>query len=47
MKGRPCNLGSAILSVSAWAEVALKLKLSGRELQIVRCIFDDLTRTAI
>jgi DNA-binding CsgD family transcriptional regulator len=47
MKGRARNLGSAILPVSAWAEVALKLKLSGRELQIVRCIFDDLTEASI
>lgn len=39
--------GSAIFSEQAWAAIARSLKLSGRELQIVRGIFDDATDVAI
>ncbi len=35
--------GSAIFSDQAWAEIARSLKLSRRELQIVRGVFDDQT----
>jgi DNA-binding NarL/FixJ family response regulator len=34
-------IGSAIFSELAWEEVARSLNLSGRQLQIVRGIFDD------
>jgi hypothetical protein len=36
-----CPLGSAMFSEQAWGEIARSLKLSGRELQIVRGVFDD------
>jgi DNA-binding NarL/FixJ family response regulator len=36
-----------MLSAQAWGEVAHSLKLSTRELQIVRGIFDDCTEFAI
>ncbi len=36
-------VGSTMFSEQAWAEIACRLKLSGRELQIVRGIFDDET----
>ena len=36
-----------MISESAWAEIARSLKLSGRELQIVRGIFHDHTEFAI
>lgn len=39
--------GSAVISELAWAEIARSLKLSGRELQIVRGVFDDRTEFAI
>lgn len=35
------RVGSAIFSEQAWEEIACSLKLSGRELEIVRGIFDD------
>lgn len=45
---QPCGAcGSAILSDDAWQQVALSLRLSGRELQIVRAVFDDRTEHAI
>lgn len=34
-------VGSAMFSEQAWEAIARSLKLSGRELQIVRGIFDD------
>lgn len=40
-------LGSGILSEQAWVTIARSLKLSGRELQIVRGVFDDATDLAI
>lgn len=39
--------GSAIFSAKAWKEISRSLNLSGRELQIVRRIFEDLTESAI
>jgi DNA-binding NarL/FixJ family response regulator len=39
--------GTAIFSEQAWMEIARRLKLSRRELQIVRSVFDDYTETAI
>lgn len=42
-----CPLGAAIFSEQAWREIAHSLKLSGRELQIVREVFDDHTEFAI
>jgi len=39
--------GSDIFSRAAWAELGRSLRLSGRELQIIRGIFDDLTEFAI
>ena len=41
------SVGSALLSETAWAEVARTLQLSGRELQIVRGVFDNHKETAI
>ena len=46
-RGRPRPPGSAIFSEQAWEEIACRLKLSGRELQIVRGIFDDEKDVAI
>jgi DNA-binding CsgD family transcriptional regulator len=43
----PRPLGAAMLSDLAWKEIALSLRLSGRELQIVRAMFDDRTELAI
>jgi len=40
-------VGSAVFSEHAWQEIARSLKLSGRELQIVRGIFDDDTDLGI
>lgn len=40
-------LGAAMFSEQAWGEIARSLKLSGRELQIVREVFDDHTESAI
>jgi DNA-binding CsgD family transcriptional regulator len=42
-----CSLGAAMFSEQAWGEIARSLKLSGRELQIVRAAFDDQTEFAI
>jgi DNA-binding CsgD family transcriptional regulator len=42
-----CPLGATMLSEAAWREIARSLKLSGRELQILRAIFDDHTESAI
>jgi DNA-binding NarL/FixJ family response regulator len=39
--------GSALLSEADWAETARALRLSGRELQIVRGVFDNHKETAI
>lgn len=39
--------GSGMLSDQAWAEIARSLELSGRELQIVRGLFDDRIEYAI
>ena len=36
-----------MFSLRAWDEIACNLRLSGRELEIVRGIFDDLTESAI
>lgn len=42
-----CPSGAAMFSEQAWDEIARSLKLSGRELQIVREVFDDNTEFAI
>ena len=42
-----CPLGSAMFSNQAWQEIAHSLKLSVRELQIVRGAFDDHTESTI
>lgn len=42
-----CRVGSAMFSEQAWEEIARSLQLSGRELQIVRGIFDDDTDLGI
>lgn len=46
-----CNLrypsGAAMFSEEAWGKIARSLKLSGRELQIVREVFDDHTEFTI
>ena len=34
-------VGSAMFSENAWEEIARSLRLSGREMQIVRSVFDD------
>ena len=39
--------GAAMFSELAWREIARSLKLSGRELQIVRAVFDDHTEFTI
>jgi DNA-binding CsgD family transcriptional regulator len=39
--------GAAIFSRQAWAEIGRSLQLSGRELQIVRGVFNDQTEFAI
>jgi len=39
--------GSGLLPDLAWREIARKLRLSGRELQIVRGVFDNHTEHAI
>jgi DNA-binding NarL/FixJ family response regulator len=39
--------GSAILSERAWLSLARRLRLSGRELDILRGMFDGLTESAI
>jgi DNA-binding NarL/FixJ family response regulator len=40
-------LGAAMFSEPAWEEIARSLKLSGRELQIIKDVFDDRTESAI
>jgi DNA-binding NarL/FixJ family response regulator len=40
-------LGSAMFSDQTWEEIARSFKLSGRELQVIKDIFDDLTESAI
>jgi DNA-binding CsgD family transcriptional regulator len=40
-------LGAAMFSRQAWDEIARNLKLSGRELQIIKDVFDDRTESAI
>jgi len=42
-----CPLGAAMFSEEAWGKIAQSLRLSGRELQIVRGVFDDETEFAI
>lgn len=42
-----CPLGAAMFSEQAWGKIARSLKLSGRELQIVREVFNDRTEFAI
>jgi DNA-binding NarL/FixJ family response regulator len=42
-----CSPGSALLSPEVWEAIAHSLKLSGRELQIVRADFDDQTESAL
>jgi len=42
-----CPLGAAMFSNRAWDEIARSLKLSGRELQIIKDVFDDCTEFAI
>jgi DNA-binding CsgD family transcriptional regulator len=39
--------GSALLSEADWAETARMLRLSGRELQIVRGVFDNQKETTL
>jgi DNA-binding NarL/FixJ family response regulator len=39
--------GSAMFSADAWTQIARRLALSGRELQIVRGTFDDRTEMEI
>lgn len=41
------TIGAALLSDIAWAEIARSLKLSPRELDIVRGVFDNLKEDAI
>lgn len=40
-------LGAAMFSDQAWEEIARSFKLSRRELQVTKDIFDDLTESAI
>ncbi len=40
-------VGAVLLSDVAWAEIAHSLKLSGRQLEIVRNIFDNYTEATI
>ena len=42
-----CPLGVALFSNRAWKEIGRSLKLSPRELQIVRYVFDDRIESAI
>jgi DNA-binding NarL/FixJ family response regulator len=43
----PHPLGAAMFSDHAWGEIARSLRLSGRELQIVRGVFGDRVESAI
>jgi len=45
-RGRP-PVGSALLSEDQWSEITRAVRLSGRELQIVRGVFDNDTEHAI
>jgi len=40
-------LGAAMFSDQAWGKIGRKFKLSGRELQVIKEIFDDRTEFAI
>lgn len=42
-----CASGATMFSEQAWEKIGRSLKLSGRELQIVRQVFDDRTEFAI
>ena len=44
---KPAALGSAIFSKRAWDEVARSLRLSQRELDVLRGMFDGLTESAM
>lgn len=44
---KPATLGSAIFSRQAWDDVARNLRVSRRELQLLRGMFDGLTESAI
>ena len=39
--------GSNVFSEAAWQAIARSLKLSGRELQVARAVFDDVKEAAI
>ena len=45
--GDPALAGQALLAEHTWDLLKLSLKLSDRELQIVKAIFDDKKETAI
>jgi ATP/maltotriose-dependent transcriptional regulator MalT len=47
IRPRDSALGAAMLSELAWREIGRSLKLSSRELQIVRAMFDDRKESAI
>lgn len=47
VQAQPRPVGSAIFSEHAWVAIARSLKLSAREMQIVRGIFDDDTDLGI
>lgn len=40
-------VGASLLTDTAWSEIARSLKLSARELEIARGVFDNLTEDAI
>jgi DNA-binding NarL/FixJ family response regulator len=44
---KPAALGSAIFSKRAWDEVAHSLRISQRELDVLRGMFDGLTESAM
>jgi len=44
---RAAPVGAALLTDLAWSEVGRSLKLSARELEITRGVFDNLTEDAI
>ncbi len=46
-KGTSSNVGSAMLSQHASKQVATSLDLSGREMEIIRGLFDNMTEKAI
>ena len=43
----PQARGSAIFTAKAWKEISRSLNLSGRQIQVVCRVFDDLTESAI